>query len=222
MIKINELLVHPTINKLIVDVEIDSLSYYTGMFIKDIKIDTSKTFKSTGASDKAYTYNATELPSLDMIDLNIDAAFEGNLPYAEDIETEFKNGRKRVRLILDTKALNINNMNELFFIYVTTDGVIDPSTPCYLDNRCYTLVTYNELHVKDNFMYFVSNLANLHDLCGKCSNVYSSLNQEFMGAILNYNAFKMSIDTGRFVYAVKLWNKLFVNSHSSKSCNTCG
>lgn len=104
MVQFNELRITPDGQKLIIDVSVKDLEYYTNVYLDTVQIDTQDTFVESGpSSEVVYT-----------------EVIEGNT--------------KSVRLELGTgdilPALNDN----LFFVYIRTKGTPAANTPCGGDN----------------------------------------------------------------------------------------
>lgn len=107
MVQFNELRITPDGQKLIIDVSVKDLKYYTDVYLNSIQIDTQDTFVESGPSSKvAYT-----------------KTIDGN--------------SKSVRLELGTGDLLPTLKDNLFFVYISTKGVPAADTPCGGDNSLY-------------------------------------------------------------------------------------
>ena len=104
MVQFNELRITPDGQKLIIDVSVRDLEYYTNVYLDTIQADTQDTFVKSGPSSEAvYT-----------------KVIEGNT--------------KSVRLELGTGDLLPTLNDNLFFVYVRTKGTPAANTPCGMDN----------------------------------------------------------------------------------------
>ena len=104
MVQFNELRITPDGQKLIIDVSVKDLEYYTNVYLDEILIDTQDTFIETGPSTEV-VYSKT---------------IEGNV--------------KSVRLELGIGDLLPTLNDNLFFVYVKTKGTPASNTPCGMDN----------------------------------------------------------------------------------------
>ena len=104
MVQFNELKITPDGQRLIIDVSIKDLEYYTNVYLDTVQIDTQDTFVESGPSSEV-VYSKT---------------IEGNT--------------KSVRLELGTGDLLPALNDNLFFVYVRTKGIPAANTPCGMDN----------------------------------------------------------------------------------------
>ena len=103
MVQFNELRITPDGQKLIIDVSVKDLEYYTNVYLDTIQIDTQDTFVESGpSSEVAYT-----------------KTIGGN--------------SKSVKLELGTGDLLPSLKDNLFFVYVRTKGTPASNTPCGMD-----------------------------------------------------------------------------------------
>ena len=113
MVQFNELGITPDGQKLIINVSVKDLEYYTNVYLDTIQIDTQDTFVESGPSNKvAYT-----------------EVIEGNT--------------KSVRLELETGDLSPTLNDNLFFVYIRTKGTPAANTPCGMDIITPLGVVYN-------------------------------------------------------------------------------
>lgn len=104
MVQFNELRITPDGQKLIIDVSVKDLKYYTDVYLNSIQIDTQDTFVESGpSSEVAYT-----------------KTIDGN--------------SKSVRLELGIGDLLPTLTDNLFFVYIRTKGTPAANTPCGDDN----------------------------------------------------------------------------------------
>lgn len=105
MLYFKELRVTKDSNYLIVDVAVNSDTYFTNVYLDNIQIDTQDTYIDTGPSTTPiYTYS---------VDSSIST--------------------KNIRIVLNANKLGVNLLNNMFFIWVTARGTPDSSTPCGYD-----------------------------------------------------------------------------------------
>lgn len=105
MIIFNELDITSDGAKLIIDISVKDLEYYTDVYLDQILIDTQDTFIEFGPSSQTV--------------------------YSKTIEGEVKS----FRLEIDNKDLLSTLKDNLFFVYVKTKGNPSADTPCGLDNQ---------------------------------------------------------------------------------------
>lgn len=104
MVTFQELRITPDRQKLIIDVSVKDLEYYTNVYLDTVQIDTQDTFVESGPSSEV-VYSKT---------------IEGNA--------------KSVRLELGIGDLLPSLNDNLFFVYVKTKGTPAANTPCGMDN----------------------------------------------------------------------------------------
>ena len=104
MVTFQELRITPDGQKLIIDVSVKDLEYYTNVYLDTIQIDTQDTFVESGPSSKVV--------------------------YKEVIG----GNTKSVRLELGTGDLLPTLNDNLFFVYIRTKGTPAANTPCGMDN----------------------------------------------------------------------------------------
>ena len=104
MVTFQELRITPDGQKLIIDVSVRDLEYYTDVYLDTVQIDTQDTFVESGPSSKAV--------------------------YTEVIG----GNTKSARLELGTGDLLPALNDSLFFVYIRTKGTPAADTPCGMDN----------------------------------------------------------------------------------------
>lgn len=125
MVQFNELRITPDGQKLIIDVSVRDLEYYTDVYLDSIQIDTQDTFVGSGPSSEA-VYTKT---------------IDGNL--------------KSIRLELGTGDLLPTLNDNLFFVYVKTKGTPSVDTPCGMDNSITLGTTLNKYIIYNDIMQYV-------------------------------------------------------------------
>ena len=131
----------------------------------------------------------------------------------------FDSNQKEAGLVLTYTDFNssftkANLSQDLFFVFVKIKGVPDPCTPCRLDEEITLGVTFDECILYQKVMDFTKGLA---DNC--------VIPVGFSDFILQWNAFKASIETEHYVPAIKFWNMLFDRSNDIATYGTpkpCG
>ena len=127
MVAFQELRITPDGKKLIIDVSVKNLEYYTNVYLDTIQIDTQDTFIESGPSSKVvYT-----------------KVIGGNT--------------KSVRLELGTGDLLPTLSDNLFFVYIRIKGTPAANTPCVLYNittlrlisNLYPLYQYTFSYIKE-------------------------------------------------------------------------
>lgn len=109
MINFNDLRITPDGKHLIIDAEIAPYSYYDGMYISQIIIDTEETFSISGPSSKPF------------------------------YTTAFQDQEKEQSLDITAESLSIESFTgHIYYVYVVIDGIPESQTPCGWDNR-YTI-----------------------------------------------------------------------------------
>ena len=125
MVTFQELRITPDGQKLIIDVSIKDLEYYTNVYLDTVQIDTQDTFVESGpSSEVVYT-----------------EVIGGNT--------------KSVRLELGTGDLLPSLNDNLFFVYVKTKGIPTTNTPCGMDNIYTLGITLNMCPIYNSIMQSV-------------------------------------------------------------------
>jgi hypothetical protein len=107
-----------------------------------------------------------------------------------------------------------NFSSDLFFVYVKVKGTPDQCTPCRLDEEITLGVTF------DTTLLYQQAMGYTKDLLKDCTVPIA-----FADFILQWNAFKASIETEHYVSAIKFWKLLFDKKESSWPVNNtkpCG
>lgn len=113
MVQFNELRITPDGQKLIIDVSVKDLEYYTDVYLNTIQIDTQDTFVESGPSSEV-VYTKT-----------------------------IKGDTKSIRLELGTGDLLPALNDNLFFVYIKIKGTSAANTPCGMDNTTTLGVVFN-------------------------------------------------------------------------------
>ena len=167
MIKFTELRVHK--GHLLITAEVRSESYYSNVFIKQIKIDTQDTFTPTGGPSSNVIYESPV--------------------YSSDT--------KEVHLDLTSVQLgNVDMSKTLFFVYAAGDG-LNQEVPCGFDNAYSLGVTFDLCPIYNQTMQYVKEVEDECDLPKSFINMilqfkaieYSINSGHYTQAINYYNKF---------------------------------
>ena len=135
MIQFNELRITQDGKNLIIDAQVQDISYYTDVYIDSIIIDSQNTFVSSGASSSPlfkYTYDATTASTLGYVT-------SLTIPYNSLGETS-------------------NLDKDLLFVYVTINGTPSSDTPCNMDLTYELGIVYNTYPFYLRGMNFIKEL----------------------------------------------------------------
>ena len=195
MIRFNELKIED--NYIIIDVQIEEEKYFKDMYIDSIVIDTQDTFIANGPSSKAI-YTKT---------FNTDT----DVNKEEIIYTQGTDKHNRVRIYIDGKDLNVDIHKTMFFVYVIAGGTPAADTPCRWDENkaLHTLVDTQVLY--NNMIQYVKELSK------DCSTP-----DNFINAILQFNAVDLALKTNQYPLAIDLWKRFYSNIESNIVLPNCG
>ena len=195
MIRFNELKIED--NYIIIDVQIEEEKYFKDMYIDSIVIDTQDTFIANGPSSKAI-YTKT-------FNTNTDVNKE------EIIYTQGIDKYNRVRIYIDGKNLNVDIHKTMFFVYVIAGGTPTADTPCRWDENkaLHTLVDTQVLY--NNMIQYVKEL-----------NKDCSTPDNFINAILQFNAIDLALKTNQYPLAIDLWKRFYSDIESNVVLPNCG
>lgn len=130
MVTFQELRITPDGQKLIIDIAVKDLEYYTNVYLDTVQIDTQDTFIESGPSSKVV--------------------------YTKVIEGDTKS----VRLELGTGDLLPALNDNLFFVYVRTKGTPSMDTPCGMDNLITLGTVLNKYPIYSGIMQYVKEINN--------------------------------------------------------------
>ena len=195
MIRFNELKIED--NYIIIDVQIEEEKYFKDMYIDSIVIDTQDTFIANGPSSKAI-YTKT-------FNTNTDVNKE------EIIYTQGIDKYNRVRIYIDGKNLNVDIHKTMFFVYVIAGGTPTADTPCRWDENkaLHTLVDTQVLY--NNMIQYIKEL-----------NKDCSTPDNFINAILQFNAIDLALKTNQYPLAIDLWKRFYSDIESNVVLPNCG
>lgn len=195
MIRFNELKIED--NYIIIDVQIEEEKYFKDMYIDSIVIDTQDTFIANGPSSKAI-YTKT-------FNTNTDVKKE-EIVYIQGIDKH-----NRVRIYIDGKDLNVDIHKTMFFVYAIAGGTPAADTPCRWDENkaLHTLVDTQVLY--NNMIQYVKEL-----------NKDCSTPDNFINAILQFNAIDLALKTNQYPLAIDLWKRFYSDIESNIVLPNCG
>lgn len=184
MIHFNELRISPDSKHLIIDVSVLNDDYYDNVYIDSIIIDNQDTYVGSGpSSNPVYSYTVPdEISKL----------------------TKEHLGRKHVRLDLGTYELD--DLDNLFFVYVKTKGTPAPDTPCGMDNIT-TLGT-----VSNMYPFYQQAMNYIGEIAADCS-----IPQNFIDYILKLKGLDIAVKTGNYTDAINYYNKFFKGKEESST-----
>lgn len=195
MIRFNELKIEN--NYIIIDVQIEEEKYFKDMYIDSIVIDTQDTFIANGPSSKAI-YTKT---------FNTDT----DVNKEEIVYTQGTDKYNRVRIYIDGKNLNVDIHKTMFFVYIIAGGTPTADTPCRWDENkaLHTLVDIQVLY--NNMIQYVKEL-----------NKDCSTPDNFINAILQFNAIDLALKTNQYPLAIDLWKRFYSDIESNVVLPNCG
>lgn len=205
MIRFNELKIED--NYIIIDVQIEEEKYFKDMYIDSIVIDTQDTFIANGPSSKAI-YTKT-------FNIDVDPIYENKqcapVKKEENIYTQGIDKYNRVRIYIDSKDLNVDIHKTMFFVYVIAGGTPAADTPCRWDENkaLHTLVDTQVLY--NNMIQYVKELSK------DCSTP-----DNFINAILQFNAVDLALKTNQYPLAIDLWKRFYSDIESNVVLPNCG
>ena len=192
MIQFNELRLTSNNKCLIIDTQIENLSYFVNVTIDSIFIDTQDSWVSNGPSDNAVrVYSKNSGKELDIIKDETD---------------------RHVRLEI-TDPLIDSGKNNMYFVYVIADisnapEIMESPSICSKDRIIGTVVNLYTLY--KNLM------AGIRELSNTCETPTSLINNFLQQEMLD-----ASICTGNYPAAIQTWKKFFMREVKYDSTNQC-
>lgn len=205
MIRFNELKIED--NYIVIDAQIEEEKYFKDMYIDSIVIDTQDTFITNGPSSKAI-YTKT-------FNIDVNSIYEDKqcapVKKEENIYTQGIDKHNRVRIYIDGKDLNVDIHKTMFFVYVIAGGTPAADTPCRWDENkaLHTLVDTQVLY--NNMIQYVKELSN------DCSTP-----DNFINAILQFNAVDLALKTNQYPLAIDLWKRFYSTIEPNVVLPNCG
>lgn len=158
---------------------------------------------------------------IDWIRIDTDKTYSPNGPSENPVfKKEYTENTKRIRLCISSKDLTEGNFNDnIFLIYIKAKGtptpdIMSPDTPCGMDDEIIMGVAVNLRPIYTIAMGYIK------ELDSNCT-----VSKGFIDMILRMKAFDLSLKTGNYSTAFRLWSKLFkgqVNILPSKNCGCNG
>lgn len=202
MIRFNELKIKD--NYIIIDVQIEEEKYFKDMYIDSIVIDTQDTFIANGPSNKA-VYTKT-------FNTDVDSVYENKqcAPVNKE-ENVYIQDTNKIRMYIDAKDLNVDIHKTMFFVYVIAGGIPAADTPCRWDENkaLHTLVDAQVLY--NNMIQYVKEL-----------NKDCSTPDNFINAILQFNAIDLALKTNQYPLAIDLWKRFYSDIEFNVVLPNCG
>lgn len=197
MIQFNELRITQDGKNLIIDAQVQNISYYTDVYIDSIIIDSQNTFVSSGASSSPlfkYTYDATTASTLGYVTLTSGGKLKGirmTIPYNSLGETS-------------------NLDKDLLFVYVTIIGTPSSNTPCNMD------LTYELGIVYNTYPFYLRGMNFIKELNSSCE-----LPKQLIDYMLRQKVLETCIQVGDYTKAVEYWKKFFTGDYQVINLKTC-
>lgn len=214
MLVLNECRITDDGKYLIVEASVDSLNYYEKVYITDLIIDTDETWTDSGPSSNNIYHQ--EFDKIDTVITSLcgQVSTEDNECKCGNIIGE-QEGRKNIRVYLNAKDLGLSSLNNnIFFIYVKANG-LDRETPCGLDHNTVMGVALNLRVIYNGAMGYIKTIGNNCDIP-----------KGFIDLFLKYKALELSLKTGNYPEAFKMWKYLVkggtLSSIVKKGCRCHG
>lgn len=209
MLVLNECRITEDGKYLVVEASVDSLNWYKEVYIKHVIIDTDETWIPSGPSSTPVYQQEFELKDSTVSSLCGQAVTEDNDCKCGNIILPDKQGKKNIRLYLSAKDIGLSSLNSnIFFVYVIASGYPDPMTPCGMDNSTITGVALNLRLIYNAAMGYIKSLG---DTC--------EIPKGFIDIFLKYKALELSLKTGNYPEAFKMWKYLLGIGKSSNIPN---
>lgn len=198
MLVLNECRISEDGKTLIVEASVDSLNYYDRVYIRQIVIDTEKTWSANGPSSnpvysEEFEQEDTVVSTLcgPVITDNAEEGCCGNVITG-------KQGKKYIRLHLGAKDLGLSSLNDhILFVYIYATGYPDPSTPCGMDNEYITGIAIN---LRTLYNYAIGYIKSVGPAC--------EIPRGFIDYFLKYKALMLALKTGHYPEAFRMWEYL--------------
>lgn len=130
MINFNSLYITALADYLNIDISVEDLSYYTGVYISDIYIDNQDTFSETSQSaTPAYHYSVS-------------------------------GSQKSLKLSIPSTSILANLKNDLIFVWIVMKGSVSSGTPCGMDSMSIVKAVYNQRRIADFQLPYINEVCN--------------------------------------------------------------
>lgn len=192
MIQINEARVSADNKCLIIDTEIQNISYFNSTTIESIYIDTEETFvsESNPSSNAVCLYKQGSQEQLDLI----------------------QDPTKRHVRVEATSPLIDSKKTYMYFVYIKAlPGAEASNAPCYCNKEMVLKVVVN---LADIYRVLMGNIKELNNECSVPAN--------FINNFLRLNAVEAALNTGNYKLAIEYFNKFFKKTEFKVTNKTCG
>lgn len=198
MIQFNELRITQDGKNLIIDAQVQDISYYADVYIDSIIIDSQNTFVSSGASSSPlfkYTYDATTASTL---------------RYVTSLTSGGKLKGIRMTIPYNSLGETSNLDKDLLFVYVTINGTPSSDTPCDMD------LTYELGIVYNTYPFYLRGMNFIKELNSSCE-----LPKQLIDYMLRQKVLETCIQVGDYTKAVEYWKKFFTGDYQVINLKTC-
>ena len=213
MISFNELRITQDNRFLIIDVSVDSQSYFENVLLDSVIIDTQDTFVLNGPSNNplfvyntAGTYDLTY--SIPEQCVCTPVRVDDDKSYCLTYGTQ---AMKNVRLELNIQDLGVSPCNTMFFVYVRSTGTPSIDTPCGFDKD---LIVGTVINLQPIYQQTLKYLKEVEYDC--------NIPKGFVDMILKLKAIELCVRTGNYPQAIKYWNKFFTKYNCNIPTSNCG
>ena len=198
MIQFNELRITQDGKNLIIDAQVQDISYYTDVYIDSIIIYSQNTFVSSGASSSPlfkYTYDATTASTLG---------------YVTSLTSGGKLKGIRMTIPYNSLGETSNLDKDLLFVYITINGTPSSDTPCNMD------LTYELGIVYNTYPFYLRGMNFIKELNSSCE-----LPKQLIDYMLRQKVLETCIQVGDYTKAVEYWKKFFTGDYQVINLKTC-
>ena len=205
MIHFNKLEITEDGKCIIIDAEVDNLSWFKNNYIDRIEIymypGATDASKNTLIYSKTFTEDTTTT-TLGTDDNGCETTIEGSY-----ISTRHISLRLSVADIKTNSLVSLTDFNSnIFFVRLYGGGEISQCVSCGYDTEYDLGVVYNLRPFYNVGMGYIKALA---DDC--------NIDKNFIDYIMRYYAFRLALKTGNLEQAVKYWNDLITGAKSTTS-----
>ena len=196
MIQFNELRITQDGKNLIIDAQVQDISYYTDVYIDSIIIDSQNTFVFSGASPLfKYTYDATTASTLG---------------YVTSLTSGGKLKGIRMTIPYNSLGETSNLDKDLLFVYVTINGTPSSDTPCNMDLSYELGIVYN------TYPFYLRGMNFIKELNSSCE-----LPKQLIDYMLRQKVLETCIQVGDYTKAIEYWKKFFTGDYQVINLKTC-
>lgn len=193
MVIFDQLRISSSGKEMYLDFHINTASYFDNVYLRDITIMAADQVSET--APEGIITDGDDKPVEDTYVYH--QTFEDNLKTASLMLTPNTEG-----MIYQGSSFS----GPLFFVYIRVNGCPDECTPCALDKETTLGVTFDENLLYQKVMDYTKELA---ESCG--------VHQDFTDFILQWNAFKASVETEHYIPAKNFYNMMFTDAPTGKT-----